>query len=152
MKTILTSLLVVLLLLSFSSALYAYDDDTQVLLESIGTLAAQGLYLTYSSIGSTLDAWSFEAYTDSETADMIIEYMGMCEAVSEQLDVLLDSDIMNSEDITYVSEIIDAFDILIDEGDAAMDFIETGEESYLDRFEEKRIAAWDKIAYLLGLE
>jgi len=73
-------------------------------------------------------------------------------AISDQLDALLDSGIMNSEDIAYVSEIIDTFDILIDEGDAAIDFIETGEESYLDRFEDKRITAWDKIAYLLGLE
>ncbi len=152
MKKILTTLLAVLLLVSFSSSLSAYDDDTQVLLESVGALAAQGLYLTYSSIGSTLDAWYFEAYTDTETVDMILEYVGMCEAVSYQLDVLLDSNIMNSEDITFVTEIIDAFDILIDEGDAAIDYIETGEESYLTRYEEKRQAAWDKIAYLLGLE
>ena len=152
MKKILTTLLAVLLLVSFSSALYAYDDDTQVLLETVGALAAQGLYLTYSSIGATVDAWSFETYTDTETVDMILEYVGMCEAVSDQLDALLDLRVMNSEDVAYISEIIDAFDILIDEGDAAIDFIETGEESYLDRFEEKRIAAWDRIAYLLDLE
>jgi len=83
---------------------------------------------------------------------MLLEYVGMCEAVSDQLNVLLDSGVMNSEGIAYVSEIIDAFGILIDEGNAAIDYIETGEEVYLDRFETKRIAAWDKIAYLLGLE
>ncbi|MDP8227290.1 MAG: hypothetical protein P9L89_06605 [Candidatus Celaenobacter polaris] len=152
MKKILTTLLAVLLLVSFSSTLYAYDDDTQIMLETVGALAAQSLYLTYSSIGSTLDAWSFEAYTDEETVSILLEYVGMGIAISDQLDALLDSGIMNSEDIAYVSEIIDAFDILIDEGDAAIDFIETGEESYLDRFEDKRITAWDKIAYLLGLE
>jgi len=152
MKKFLTTLLAVLLLVSFSSSLSAYDDDTLVLLETVGALSAQGLYLTYSAIGSTLDSWSYGAYTDTETVDMILEYVGMCEAVSDQLQVLLDSNIMNSEDITYVSEIIDALAILVDEGDAAVDFIETGEESYLTRFEEKRQAAWDKIAYLLGLE
>ena len=152
MKKILTTLLAVLLLVSFSSTLYAYDDDTQIMLETVGALAAQSLYLTYSSIGSTLDAWSFEAYTDEETVSILLEYVGMGIAISDQLDALLDSGIMNSEDIAYESEIIDAFDILIDEGDAAIDFIETGEESYLDRFEDKRITAWDKIAYLLGLE
>ncbi len=152
MKKILTTLITVLLLVSFSSALYAYDDDTEVLLETIGALAAQDLYLTYSSIGSTLDAWCFEAYTDEETVDMLLEFVGMCEAVSDQLIVLLGSGIMNSEDIIYVSEIIDVFDILYDEGEAAINFIETGEESYLDRFENKRNEGWDKIASLLGLE
>lgn len=43
------------------------------------------------------------------------------------------------------------FDILYDEGEAAINFIETGEESYLDRFENKRNKAWDKIADLLDL-
>jgi len=55
---------------------------------------------------------------------MLLEYVGMGEAVSEQLEVLLDSRVMNSEGIAYVSEIIDAFDILIDEGNAAIDYIE----------------------------
>jgi len=59
---------------------------------------------------------------------MLLEYVGMCEAVSDQLNVLLDSGVMNSEGIAYVSEIIDAFGILIDEGNAAIDYIETGEE------------------------
>ncbi len=152
MKKTLTTLIAVILLVSFSSALFAYDDDTQVMLESVGALAAQGMYLTYSSIGSTIDAWAFEAYTDEETVDILMEYVGMGEAVSDQLEVLLYSGVMNSEDIAYVSEIIDAFDILIDEGNAAIDFIETGEESYLDRFENKRNEAWDKIADMLGLE
>jgi len=152
MKKFLTTLLAVLLLMSFSSSLSAYDDDTLVLLETVGALSAQGLYLTYSAIGSTLDSWSYEAYTDTETVDMILEYVGLCEAVSDQLQALLDSNIMNSEDVTYVTEIIDALVILVDEGEAAVDFIETGEESYLTRFDEKRNAAWDKIAYLLGLE
>ncbi len=152
MKKILTTLIAVLLLVSFSSALSAYDDDTEVMLETIGALSAQDLYLTYSSIGSTLDAWCFEAYTDEETVDMLLEFVGMCEAVSDQLTILLYSDIMNSEDIAFVSEIVDAFDILIDEGEAAINFIETGEEIYLDLFEDKRNKAWDKIADLLDLE
>ena len=152
MKKILITLLAILLLVSFSSSLYAYDNGTQVMLETIGAFSAQGLYLTYSAIGTTIDAWSFDTYTDEDAVAMISEYVGMCEAVKDQLEILLDSDVMNNEDYSYVSEVNETFDLLIDQGEAAIDYINTYEDNYLDRFEVKRDAAWDMIAYLLGLE
>jgi len=152
MKKKLVTFTAVLLLVSMSSMLYAYDDDTQVMLETIGAFCAQGLYLTYSAIGTTIDAWSFDTYTDEDAVAMISEYVGMCEAVKEQLEILLDSGVMNTEDDTYVSEVNETFDLLVAQGNAAIDYINTYEESYLDRFEVKRNAAWDMIAYLLGLE
>ncbi len=152
MKKIRILVISFILFVLMTMTLSAYDDDTLTLLETVGVLSGQGLYLTYTSIGAVMDAWSYEAYTDQEAMDMLSEFAGICESVVDQFDVLLDSDIMNSEDVDYVSELSGAYKLLIKEANAGSDFIETGDEHYLDKFDENRIAAWDKIEELLGLE
>jgi len=145
-------IMMVILIGTITVTLSAYDDDTLTMLETVGVLSGQGLYLTYTSIGAVMDAWSYDAYTDQEAMDMLYEFVAICETVVDQFDILLDSDIMNAEDVDYVSQLSGAYTLLIKQGEAGIDFIDTGTETYIDKFEEHRIAAWDKIAYLLGLE
>jgi len=151
MKKLLIPIMIILFA-SMTMTLSAYDDDTLLMLETIGVLSGQGLYLTYTSIGAVMDAWSYETYTDEETVDMLGEFVAICETVVEQFDILLDSDIMNAEDMDYVNQLNRAYKLLIKQGEAGMNYIDNGNESYLDKFEENRVAAWDEIAYLLGFE
>ena len=152
MKKILMPIMMVILIGTITVTLSAYDNDTLKMLETVGVLSGQGLYLTYTSIGAVMDAWSYDAYTDQEAMDMLYEFVAICETVVDQFDILLDSDIMNAEDVDYVSQLSGAYTLLIKQGEAGIDFIDMGTETYIDKFEENRITAWDKIAYLLGLE
>jgi len=77
-----------------------------LLLETIGALSAQGIYLTYTSIGSASDGHVSGVYTDELTSQLLLEYIYLSEAARDQLSLLMTSGTLDSEDLSYVAQLV----------------------------------------------
>ena len=132
--------------------LSAQNKSIETLLETCGVLSAQGVYITYTSIGTLADAYVYGVYDDEATAGILSEYILLSEAVNEQLNVLLKTGSLHSDDIGFVIDLNNIYELLISEADAFSKFVTTKDESYLHIYDNSRLKAWDKIAILLELE
>ena len=127
-----------------------YAQDT--LLETCGVLSAQGIYVTYSAIGSLADGYASGVYDDETATQILGEYIIMSESVNEQLNLLIRTGILSSEDVGFVIELNNIYELLIAEAGAFSDFIRTKDESYIYVYDSNRTKAWNKIAELMGFE
>ena len=132
--------------------LSAQNKSVETLLETCGVLSTQGVYITYTSIGTLADAYVYGVYDDETTEEILSEYILLSEAVNEQLNVLLKTGSLHSDDIGFVIGLNNIYELLISEADAFRKFVTTKDESYLHIYDDNRLKAWDKIAILLELE
>ena len=132
--------------------LNANNSAEDTLLETCGVLSAQGIYVTYSAIGSLADGYASGVYDDEIATQMLDEYILMSESVNEQLNLLIRAGILSSEDIGFVVELNNVYQLLIAEAQAFSDYIKTKDQSYVYVYESNRKKAWNKIASLLGFE
>ena len=132
--------------------LSAQNKSVDTLLETCGVLSAQGVYITYTSIGTLADAYVYGVYNDEETAEILSEYMLLSQAVNKQLNVLLKTSSLHSDDIGFVIGLNNIYELLISEADAFSKFVTTKDESYLHIYDDSRLKARDKFAILLEFE
>ena len=132
--------------------LSAQNKSVDTLLETCGVLSTQGIYITYTSIGTLADAYVYGVYDDEATAGILSEYILLSEAVNEQLNVLLKKGSLHSDDIGFVIGLNNIYELLISEADAFKKYVTTKDESNLNIYNDSRLKAWDKIAILLGFE
>ena len=132
--------------------LSAQNKSEGTLLETCGVLSAQGVYITYTSIGTLADAYVYGVYDDEATVGILSEYILLSEAVNEQLNALLKKGSLHSDDIGFVIGLNNIYELLISEADAFSKYVTTKDESYLHIYDDSRLKAWDKIAILLELE
>ena len=134
--------------LIFSSQVLNASYKEQTLLETCGVLSAQGIYITYSAIGSLADAYQSNAYDDETALQILSEYVGLTQVVIEQLNILLQSGILVGEDVGAIIELNNIYELLVAEATALGDFISTGDQSYVYIYDSNRIKAWSKIEKL----
>ena len=135
-----------------TTGLFSQSNGEDILLETVGALSAQGIYLTYSSIGTIADGYAGGTY-DSGVADPIItELITLSQNAKDQLTLLLTSGILSTEDISYVAHLITGYNYLQSEAKAFSQFINTGDDKYIHEYEKYRLQAWDLISELFGLE
>jgi len=127
------------------------SDPHASLLFTVGTLAAQGLYLTYVSMGTLTDGFSAQAY-DKETAQQIMEsYVSLSKVCQNQLSNLLQETKLTPEDKKVLREIEITYSYLINHGQAFLDYLSSNDASYLATFDENRKMAWSRIARILQI-
>ena len=144
--------LVIFLMLFNVPGLFAQNTSEVTLLETCGVLSTQGIYITYSSIGTLADAYAYGVYDDETATGILSEYILLSEGVNEQLNHVLKMDILHSDDIGFIIELNNIYELLISEADAFSKFITTKNESHIHVYESSRLKAWNKIAQLLELE
>ena len=76
----------------------------------------------------------------------------MSQAVNEQLNYILKSGFLHREDIGFVIELNNIYELLISEAEAFNNFIRTKDEAYIHIYDSNRLKAWNKISQLLELE
>lgn len=123
-----------------------------VLLESLGTVAAQGLYLTYMAIGSLTDGFVSQSYDKDTTKSIMTSYVNLSTVCKNQLGKLLREGELSTDDKQVVKNIETTYGYLILQGQAILDFIETGDNNHLNHFETNRKEAGKRIDKLLHLE
>ncbi len=137
--------------LNVQSHLQAGDRHTGLLLETIGVLSAQGIYLTYTSIGTLADGHSKGTYKNDFAVKLLNEYNTLCRTSMKQLNKLLSSGVLGDPDIKFVSKLIQTYELLIGEANGYKNYILTGQRAHIKVYSEKRRAAWSNISDLLGL-
>ncbi len=127
-------------------------QDTDLLLETIGVLSAQGLYLTYVSIGTLADGHANGNYDNDFTIQALQEYQNLAIVSRDQLKKLLTSPSIKGEDIIFIDDLISTLELLRGEAEGYSKYLETGSEEYIKIYDKKRTDAWDKITVLLDLK
>ena len=134
------------------NTLSAQNNSINTLLETVGVLSAQGVYVTYTSIGALVDGYAYNVYDEDFTSELLSEYIYLSTGVNEQLNELLRKGDLHSDDIGFVIELNNIYELLISEADAYRKYIMTKDESYLHIYDDSRVRAWNKIALLLEIE
>ncbi len=127
------------------------SNASNVLLESLGTVAAQGLYLTYMAIGSLSDGFVAQSYDKETTKSIMTSYVNLTTVCKNQLSKLLKEGELSTEDKQIVKSMETTYGFLILQGQAILDFIETGDQRHLETFESNRKEAGRRIEKLLNL-
>ena len=68
---------------------------------------------------------------------------------SESLQELLNSGILDPDDFSYVTEMINILNLLVNEAQGYLKYIETGDVSHANLYNNYRNNAWAKIEVLL---
>ena len=135
-----------------ASCLFSQSNSDNILLETVGALSAQGIYLTYSSIGTIADGYAGGTYDSEFAGPFLAELATLSQNAKDQLTLLLTSGILSTEDISYVAHLITGYNYLQSEAEAYKQFINTGDEKYIEEYGKYRIQAWNLISELFGFE
>lgn len=153
MKKVIISFFIAVLAFSLGSPTTAQAQNNEDLfLESIGAFTAQGMYLTYSAIGSLADSYENEVYDKDKTLRVLGEYLALAKVAREQLTKLLGEATLSANDSKFVTKCLQTYNYLVQEGEALKRYIETGNSTHVDTFHKNRKAAWANIQELLGLD
>lgn len=122
-------------------------------LEALGGSGGLLLYDTYLVIGEAADAYSREAYTAAEVEEIVNEQIGGIATVQKQYDALLATKFLSDpNDQKFLRQLIDAFDLVVAEGNALIDYVNSGTDIDANTYDENRKAAWAEISSLLGMD
>ena len=134
------------------NTLSAQNNTINTLLETVGALSAQGIFITYTSIGTLADGYVEGVYDDDFTIEILSQYVVVSEAVNNQFNELLRKGDLHGDDIGLIIELNNIYELLISEADAFRNFVMTKDKSYLHIYDNSRERAWNKIALLFEIE
>ncbi|TAL34439.1 MAG: hypothetical protein EPN93_12000 [Spirochaetes bacterium] len=130
----------------------AQEDHASIMLETIGTLSAQGVYLTYGAIGSVADGYAKKIYTKELTTQLLTEYATLSGSAAKQLEKLAASGALSAEDVGYVNKLVSTYNHLIAEANGYKNYVSTGKQEHVKVYSDEREKAWAAISDLLGLK
>jgi len=132
-----------------------------VLLETVGVMAVQGVYLTYMSIGAAADGNSKKTYSDEMTIKLMSEFIRIAQVAKAQLKKLISTKAVVGDDVAFVRDLGITYKLLIDEATGYNDYLKNKNDKdsnvkieklneYLDNYTKNRKKAWKKIRKLHG--
>jgi hypothetical protein len=129
----------------------AAADTQQIMLQTTGALCAQGLYLTYTSVGTLADGYVKKVYNKDEATQYLGAYVEIIKRIKEQLNKLQQSGAIQGEDVAFMAKIVDTYDLLGAEANAFQSYLTSGGQANIDVYDTKRKAAWKNIQEILGI-
>lgn len=128
------------------------STETQLLHETIGVLSAQGIFLTYVSIGTIADGYAAGTYDYATASDLLSSASNISRICRTQLESLSKAKSLQGDDIKYVYGLIEVYDLLIAQSDAYATYMETEKDEHREAYSVSRDKAWEKIAILLDIK
>ena len=128
-----------------------YADSQEAMLQTTGALCAQGLYLTYTSVGTLADGFVKKVYDKDTTGQYLQSYVQIIKNIKEQLNKLQQSGAIQGEDVAFMAKVVDTYDLLAAEANAFQSYLTSGGQANIDVYDGKRKAAWKNIQEILGL-
>jgi hypothetical protein len=126
--------------------------DTQtIMLQTTGALCAQGLYLTYTSVGTLADGYVKKVYDKDTATQYLNAYIEIIKRIKEQLNKLQQSGAIQGEDVAFMAKIVDTYDLLQAEANSFQSYLTNGGQANVDVYDAKRKAAWKNIQEILGI-
>jgi hypothetical protein len=121
-------------------------------LTTIGALGATTMYTTYMAIGSISDGHANDVYDDETTSGLLQSLAQMAQSSKESLENLKAAGRLGKEDVEFVSEMINTFDLLSAQARSYMQYVKTGNKGNAREYDDNRKQAWSKIVVLLGIK
>ena len=128
----------------------AFASDLQ--LETIGASGGSNLYLTYLAIGVIADSHTKEVYDKEQAVSFVNSIIAQAKVQKDYLDKLQKSKEVTGADAQFLKKMIDCYTLLMDEGKYFVDYVNTGNEASLTKYDAKRQEAWKLISELLGFD
>lgn len=136
----------------FIHPVYAQGKD-ELYLETIGSLSAQGILITYLAVGVLGDGYEKNVYEKEFLLTLLTQIINVTEAIKKQMNKLQSSGMAPGEsNIKYLYELSETYDLLMEQSLAFKSYVTTGNPEHVTVFHEKRTAAWKKIANLLDIK
>jgi hypothetical protein len=127
-------------------------DAQEQMLQTTGALCAQGLYLTYTSVGTLADGFVKKVYDKDTTNQFLASYVQIIKNIKEQLNKLQQSGALQGEDVAFMEKVVDTYDLLAAEANAFQSYITSGDQANIGVYDGKRKAAWKNIQEILGIK
>jgi len=126
------------------------SGNQELLLETLGTVSVQGLYLSYMAMGSLSDGFVVQSYDTETTKIVMTTYINLASTCKDQLSKLTLDGNLSKEDKKILKEIEVSYGYLIAQGNALLNYIQSGSEEELTKFEFNRKQAGNKIDQLIN--
>jgi hypothetical protein len=123
-----------------------------MMLQTTGALCGQGLYLTYTSVGTLADGYVKKVYDKDTTGQILNVYIKIIDGIKEQLNKLQQSGALEGADITFMAKTLSTYDLLGEEAVAFQSYMTSGGQADIARYDTKRQAAWKNIQEILGIK
>ena len=131
----------------FATSLFA----NEILLETIGAQGGGNIYLTYLSLGVLADSYTKEVYAKEQAVNLVTSLERQSEVQKNYFEKLLKSNDVPADDKAFIKKMIACYSLLIDEAKYLAEFINTGKEASVKKFQAKREQAWKSVSEILGL-
>lgn len=136
----------------FRIGVQSHENSKNILLGTVGGLSAQGVYLTYVSIGTLADGYVYKAFNKKMATSLLGEYIGLAGNSKNLLKKLIDQKIVSGRDINFVKDLIITYDLLIAEANAFRQYVATDDKNQIKIYDSNRKKAWAKISKLLNIK
>ncbi len=127
----------------------AMASDLQ--LQAIGASTASNLYLSYLSIGVIADSYTKNVYAKDQTLSFVSSIVAQGGVQKDYLQKMIDQGDIPEGEVEFVNKMITCFKLLSDEGNSLMDYVKTGNNASLTKYDQKRKEAWALISEIMGL-
>ncbi|MFZ5551778.1 MAG: hypothetical protein ACOZCO_01580 [Bacteroidota bacterium] len=122
------------------------------ILDSYGAVSSMYLYNTYIVIGSVGDGFEKGVYDAAYTKLIMNEQISAADNIISGYKAVLATGTITREDSVTLKEMADCCELLKAEATALNVYADDSSAINGDKFQEKRKAAWAKIAEILGFE
>ena len=137
---------IIVIFISISNIMYAANDD--ILLETIGFLAASNVLITTNGMGAIWDSWITDGYDNEEFEEFILFYQNLIVSTRENLNSLYRYGQLPHEDQETIVDLIEIYDALHDLSRTALKYSYTSKEIDQEAYYRARIEALNKINIL----
>jgi hypothetical protein len=135
------ALIVPVFLLILITLSYARDSS----LEAVGFLGGQNLYYLFTSIGLLADSYYGNIYDGNFARNMAGNISVSARKAREIFRKLPDSEKLSPDEQVLLSNILSAYESIINEADAFQSTLEVTNQETRDDFERYKDSAWAKI-------
>ncbi len=142
----------ILIFLSTMILVSAQQKKEEMLLEALGALSGQNMYLTYLSIGNIADNFGAGVYKTDFAAEITDELSEMIQMTIKKYKEMLASKLIFEEDYNALMKFIDVYETLAEEAAGLKAMIMKNSEENIGRYERGRQQAWKLISEVLGIQ
>lgn len=131
--------------------LMAQEKKEELLLEAVGALSGQNMYLTYMALGNVADSYASGLYKVEFAAQMADELNEMIGMTVKQYNDMLNSKLLVDEDYNAILKFVDVYTALGEEAAGLKAMIVQNNEENIGMFERGRQKSWKFISEILGI-
>jgi hypothetical protein len=127
-----------------------FSEDSRI--EAVGFLGGQNLYFLYTSIGLLADSFYGGVYDSQFSKNLARDMAVSARKSKETFQKLIDEKTLQDKDAEFGTDIIEAYDTIINEVNAFMSTVDVNNEETVGLFRRYKTKAWEKIQYVLKLD